>query len=55
MSGCGRLTAGRDLAAVFAAFGADETMKGMERQSKNPKTTLGIFLDERFVDFGSSI
>jgi hypothetical protein len=40
------------LAAIFVALGADEAMKGIKRQSKNPKTTLGILLAGRFVDFG---
>jgi hypothetical protein len=47
----GKFTVG----SVFAALGADETMKGMERQIKNPKTTLGILVEGRFVVLGSSM
>jgi hypothetical protein len=46
------LIGGADFAAIVVALGADEARKGIERQSKNPKTMLGIFLAGRFVSFG---
>jgi hypothetical protein len=52
ISDCGDFPLEAAVDALFAPFGADEARKGIERQSKNPKTALGIFVLGRWLDFG---